>query len=262
MVRTGWAWWCGLLSCFVEPGGSVLPTNRLIPTASPHPAVMPCSLFPFPFRPTPHTGSLLLAGLNQSPAPRAWDVRTGGRSAAAGGMAVCLLLSCRVALSLTLVRYCLACGSGFHSPARFASSVCRRVLFACVGPRSLFVPRVSRPVRFLRRACFPPPPHLIRRVRLARRLSSPLRLVLSPLVSSRASFRLASPSLAPNVGLLASSISVSCGLVSVLPRSVLRPALLVGWRGDGCGGCGLRCRPVSGGSLLGVPFLCVARSSG
>ena len=77
-----------------------------------------------------------------------------------------------------------------------------------------------------------------------------------PLCSSRSSFRLASPSFVPIVGLLASSISVSwrscsrasCGITPFRPSP--RPP---------CRGTGRLAVPVfpivSGGSLLGVPFL-------
>lgn len=160
---------------------------------------------------------------------------------------------------LALVRFRLACGSGFHFPARLASPVCRRVLFVCVGARHLFAHVFPCPVRFLRRACFPP--CLISRVRSARRslpacprlddsvwvgwsshwcgsLLRPVGVGLPPLVApaSRIPSRRASSFPAPIVGLLASPISVSCGFPCGLPRFALLPVLLVVGRG------GLLCR--------------------
>lgn len=128
--------------------------------------LLACSLpFPFSFARPPLACSRRLACLNCSPARRAWDVRTGGRSATAGGMAICLLLivSCR---SLTaFVRFRLACCSGLTLVPRF-SRLLGRVLIPAAGAPSYFrhvfpVPCVSYGVLAFR-------PCLIRLVRSAR----------------------------------------------------------------------------------------------
>lgn len=152
------AWW---------RGGAVLPTHALPPTASPYPAVMPFSLFPFPIRPAPlfRVRSCLRAS-NKSPAPgRGMSERMIGLRLRAGERFACFL-SCRVAPSLVLVRYCLACGSGFPLVSRF-SCLPGRVLSACVGARPRFSP--CSPSRAFSTACFAFRPRLIRRVRSARR---------------------------------------------------------------------------------------------
>ena len=84
----------------------------------------------FSFARPPIAGSSLLARLVCSPAPGAWDVRTGDRFAAAGGTAVCLLLivSCR---SLRLRSF------AFVLPAVWVFISCLVFLPAClVGSRS------------------------------------------------------------------------------------------------------------------------------
>lgn len=162
-------------------------------------------------------------------------------------------LSCRVALSLTLVRFRLACGSGFHSPARFASPVCRRVSFACLGARSLYPPPCSPVpcvscfvltfrsclIRRVRSACrsllsrsligdsMAVPCHPIGAVPCFASSASAFSLLVVPASRPLCSARLVFHSvvscrpLAPVVALLASPISVSCSLVSVSP---LRPS--------------------------------------
>lgn len=202
--------------------------------------------------------------------------RTGGLRLRAGRRFACVC-SLFVSLSrLALVRYCLACGSGFHSPARFASSVCRRVSFVCVEPRPRFAPVFSCPVRFLLRPCFPPPVSsvgfgrlvvpawlLVLTLTIAWRcrvipsvwcLASPRRRRPSasrPLCSARLvpSSRRASSFLSTIVGLLASLVLVACGFVAVLPSCGLTP-----FRPSPR----LACRRTE---RLGVPFLVVARSS-
>lgn len=196
----------------------------------------------FSFALPPHAGSLLLAGLNQSPAP--------GRGMCGRVISLRLRAGWRFACFYRVVSLSRLRSFAIVSPAvrvfisrlalltRFAVGSC----FACVEPRSLFVPRVPRPVRFLLRACFPP--RLIRRVRFNRR---PLRLVLSALLVSCPRFavprsvppRRSSPRL--SVYLLRPSLFRG-GLVAILPRFAHLPALLVVERGDGCGGYGLLCR--------------------
>lgn len=220
-------------------------------------------LFSFPFSISPYplvAGSLLLAGLNQSPAPGVWDVRTGDRFAAAGGMVICLFLivSCR-SLRLRSFAFVLPVARVFLSCLVF-SCLPGRVLFACrrvpsslrpvfpVPCVSCFV-LVSRPrliclVRSARRslpacprlgdsvavpchpvgavACFAPSAS-------AFRLSSPLRLVLSARLVSCP--RLAVPRLGRRSACFdhLGPMRFSCRSCS---RSVLLPALLVVGRGD------------------------------
>lgn len=149
------------------------------------------SLSPFPSR------RLFFACVSQSiPRPRAWDVRTGGRSAAAGGMPICLLLivSCR---SLACARSLLSrLRFGFSSRASFFSCLPSRVSFACVGTRPRFAP------------C--PPSRAFPASSRRRRFSVSCPCVSSSLLgSSRASFSLASSFPVPIVGLLASPVSLS-----------------------------------------------------
>lgn len=98
--RAGRADGCGLFSCltgwssFLRHSCSLLLLSLLLRLVS-----LPCSFLfhSVPFARPPLAGSSLPSCLVCSPAPGAWDVRTGDRFAAAGGTAVCLLLivSCR-----------------------------------------------------------------------------------------------------------------------------------------------------------------------
>lgn len=99
--------WCGRLSS-PPPPVSPLPHHHL------RPAGRGLCLVIFFFRPSPSCGFSLACGSHIFPRPLAWDVRTGGRFAAAGGMAICLLLivSCRS----------LACARSFSSCLMFGSS--------------------------------------------------------------------------------------------------------------------------------------------
>ena len=176
----------------------------------------------FFFRPTPSRQLFSVCLLELSPAPGAWDVRTGDRFAAAGGTAV-LLASCRIVPLSHCVRSLSSCLL-FGSSSRVSSLPAYRVgsCSPVVGSRPLFAPcplapcvscfvLVSRPrliclVRSARRslpvcprlgdsvavpchpigavACFAPSAS-------AFRFSSPLRLVLSPLGSYRVPSRCA-----------------------------------------------------------------------
>lgn len=179
-------------------------------------------------------------------------------------------LSCRVALSLALVRYCLACGSGFHFPGSpcfpcLSSGLVRlrRAPSSLRFPRVLPVPCVSccvlafcsrliRRVLSARRSCSVARPRLDNSVRGACRpigavpcfapsasvcrLSSSLRLVLSARLGlcSRSAVPRSALSRRPSPRSSICSLRPSryrSGSVSVLPRSAPRPALLVGWRG-------------------------------
>lgn len=134
--------WCGRLSSLVSP----LPHHHLRPAGR----VLLVS-GDFFFRPSPSRRLFFACGFQSIPRPRAWDVRTGGRFAAAGGMAVCLLLSCRVALSLSArsLSSCLMFGSS--SRASFFSCLPGRVSVIVVGSRPRFAP--CSPSRAFPTAC-------------------------------------------------------------------------------------------------------------
>lgn len=240
----------------------------------------------FLFRPSPSRLLFFACGFQSVPRPRAWDVRTGGRFASAGGMAICLLLivSCR---SLAYARSLLSrLRFGFSSRASFFPAYRVGSRWSSSGP-VLVSPRVSRPVRFLRRACFPPLSHpsgsvgsspLARRPRLADSGAVPchpigdgslLRLVgvgfpslapaSRPLCSVRLVPRSASPRRSPSrLSVCLLHLSRSRGglaIVSALPRSAFRPALLIEWRGE------RRCFLSSRSARCLEAFLVVARSS-
>lgn len=132
---------------------------------------VPSSFFSLSPDPLLRTLPRLRASYNPPPPGRGRCERTIDLRLRAGRRFACFL-SFRVALSLALVRYCLACGSGFHHwlsllPLPVIGS---RSLASCPVPRPRFAPcSLSRafPVSFLLS------PHLIRRVR------SPLRPLLA-----------------------------------------------------------------------------------
>lgn len=190
------------------------------------------SLSPFPLM---RVLSCLRASINPPPPGRGMCERAVDLRLRAGCRFACFS-SCRVALSLALVRYCLACGSGFHSPARLVFPIC------LVGSRS----PASSPVLSL----FPVfPVQCVSYCVLASRpvLSVGFGLIVAPCVSSSllGSYPV-SPFPAPIVGLLVSPISVSWrprgGLASFRPSPRLacrRTGRLAVW-----------VPIVSGGSLL------------
>lgn len=187
--------------------------------------------------PIPSPRLLSVCLLELFPRPRAWDVRTGGRSATAGGITICLLLivSCR---SLTaFVRFRLACGSGFTLVPRFPRLL-GRVLIPAAGTRPIFatcspVPCVSYGVLAFR-------PFLIRRVRSDRLVP---RFALPRRSPPRSSVCLLTPSRSRGGLALVRSRAV-------LPRSALRPVLLVVRRGDGCAVVPYRLGRLSGACLV------------
>lgn len=139
--------------------------------ALPH-FIQSCCLFSFQFiaRP-PLACSRRFACLNCSPAPGAWDVRTGDRFAAAGGTAVCLLLimSCR-SLRLRSFAFVLSADWVFISCLVFFFLLAWPGLVACRRAPSYLrpvfpvpcvscfrLPRLINPVRSPRRpSCFAP----------------------------------------------------------------------------------------------------------
>ena len=220
--------WCGRLSSPVSP----LPHHHL------RPAGRGLCLVIFFLSPCPLLRVLPCLRVSISPPPPGVGCANGRTICGCGrdGGLLAFIVSCRslaersFAFVLPDVRVFLSClvFPAYRVGSRWSSS----------GP-VLVSPRVSRPVRFLLRACFPPSSHPSGSVdsSFLARSSSLSALLVSCLVS----LRLAVPPV-PIVGLLASLVSVSwrscpsCGLVSVLPRSAYLPALLVVGRG------GLLCR--------------------
>lgn len=129
-------------------------------------------------RPIPSPWLLSVCLLELVPRPRAWDVRTGDRFAAAGGTAV-LLVSYRIVPLSHCVRSLSSClRFGFSSRASFFFLLAWSGLGAYRrGPFSLRPSHVLRPMRSLLRPCFRP-----RLIRLAR---SPRRPLLARLPSPR-----------------------------------------------------------------------------
>lgn len=119
---------------------------------------MPCSLFPFPFRPTPLMRVLSCLRVSISPPPPGVGCANGRTICGCGrdGGLLAFIVSCRslaersFAFVLPDVRVFLSClvFPAYRVGSRWSSS----------GP-VLVSPRVSRPVRFLLRACFPPLSH-------------------------------------------------------------------------------------------------------
>lgn len=154
--------------------------------------------------------------------------------------------SCRVALSLSARSLSSCLMFGFSSRASFFPAYRVGSRWSSSGP-VLVSSRVSRPVRFLLRACFPP--RLIRRVRFNRR---PLRLVLSTRLVSRPA--VPRPDRRSACFARLGCVATSGALASFRPSPRLA-----------CRRTGRLAVPwfpiVSGGSLFGAPFLGVVRSS-
>lgn len=183
--------------------------------------------------------SCLRASISPPPAGRGMCERTDGLRLRAGWRFACFS-SCRVALSLALDRYCLACGSGFPLVPRFSL-----LTGSGLGGRHR-APSSFRPV-------FPVPcvsycvlafrPCLIRRVRSDRRpCFSVLALAIAwrcrVILSVRSACFVHLGLVRPRVGL--ALVRPSCCLAS------FRPSPRLAYRRTG---------------RLGVPFLVVARSS-
>lgn len=226
-------------------------------------------LFSFSFRPTPSLRvlSCLRASISPPPPGRGICERVIDLRLRAGWWFACVCLSFVSLTPPALVRFRLACGSGFHPVSHFPLLAWSGLVRLRLAPSSLlpvfpvpcvscFVlvshPRLIRRVRSARRPYLPTCPRLGDSVAVPchpigevpcfsppalafRLLPGSASRLLSLLVSSRSPSRLISPSPAPVVGLLAAPISVSFrsrgGHRAVLPRSALRPALLVGGRG-------------------------------
>lgn len=119
----------------------------------------------FPSRPTPSPRLSSICLLKLFPRPRAWDVRAGGRFAAAGGTTVCLLpiVSCRsLAIARSLLLFGSPCGAVPIAP-------CRAFCLGC-----LVAPVHRLPVFFIKAfqrnsiSLAPVSPHLVPSSRLAR----------------------------------------------------------------------------------------------
>lgn len=173
------------------------------------------SLFPLSFRPTPSSWLFSTCLLKLSPAPGAWDVRTGDRFAVAGGAVICLLLivSCR-SLRLRSFAFVLPAVRVFFSCFVFPCLL-GRVSLSVVGARPRFSP-CSPSRAFPASSLLSPPSSLINPVRSSRRLCLCSSVLASVLPLGR---------VIPSVRFLASPPSVSA--FRLLPGSASR--LLPAW---------------------------------
>lgn len=102
----------------------------------------------FPSRPTPSPRLSSICLLKLFPRPRAWDVRAGGRFAAAGGTTVCLLpiVSCRsLAIARSLLLLGSPCGAVPIAPCR---AFCLGCLVAPVHRLPVFLLKRFNEIRY------------------------------------------------------------------------------------------------------------------